>query len=98
MGQETRSGAGRSLTGMAYKPDDAVLTMDYQSTVTCPYCGTAKSETMPANACQFLYRCTGCGGMLKPKPGDCCVFCSYGSVPCPPVQLVRPGTPDRCRR
>jgi hypothetical protein len=22
----------------------------------------------------------------KPKPGDCCVFCSYGSVPCPPMQ------------
>jgi len=20
------------------------------------------------------------------KPGDCCVFCSYGSVPCPPIQ------------
>jgi hypothetical protein len=25
--------------------------------------------------------------LLKPKPGDCCVFCSYGSVACPPVQL-----------
>ena len=23
---------------------------------------------------------------LKPKPGDCCVFCSYGTVPCPPIQ------------
>jgi hypothetical protein len=23
---------------------------------------------------------------LSPKAGDCCVFCSYGSVPCPPVQ------------
>ncbi|MFZ0027756.1 MAG: GDCCVxC domain-containing (seleno)protein, partial [Pseudolabrys sp.] len=21
-----------------------------------------------------------------PKDGDCCVFCSYGSVPCPPIQ------------
>ncbi|MDP3857701.1 MAG: GDCCVxC domain-containing (seleno)protein [Stagnimonas sp.] len=21
-----------------------------------------------------------------PKPGDCCVYCSFGSVPCPPVQ------------
>ncbi|HEY7997903.1 MAG TPA: GDCCVxC domain-containing (seleno)protein, partial [Pseudolabrys sp.] len=28
----------------------------------------------------------GCGERLKPKPGDCCVFCSYGSVPCPPMQ------------
>ena len=25
-------------------------------------------------------------GILKPKEGDCCVFCSYGSVKCPPIQ------------
>jgi hypothetical protein len=31
----------------------------------------------------------GCGTRLKPKPGDCCVFCSYGSVPCPPIQAER---------
>jgi hypothetical protein len=29
--------------------------------------------------------------MLRPKPGDCCVFCSYGSVPCPPIQAERSG-------
>ena len=33
-----------------------------------------------------FYPCKGCGAMLRPKAGDCCVFCSYGSVPCPPVQ------------
>lgn len=57
-----------------------------QSLITCPHCGTAKLERMPTDACQFFYDCTGCGARLKPKPGDCCVFCSYGSVPCPPVQ------------
>ncbi|HUI14031.1 MAG TPA: GDCCVxC domain-containing (seleno)protein [Xanthobacteraceae bacterium] len=41
---------------------------------------------MPLNACQITYHCTGCGEILRPRPGDCCVFCSYGSVPCPPVQ------------
>lgn len=41
---------------------------------------------MPTNACLFFYDCTGCGVRLKPKPGDCRVFCSYGSVPCPPIQ------------
>ncbi len=55
------------------------------SVVTCPVCGTAKTETMPTEACQFFYECTGCGQLLRPKPGDCCVFCSFGSVPCPPV-------------
>ncbi len=57
-----------------------------QSVITCPECGLAKEETMPTGACQWYYECTGCGALLKPKPGDCCVFCSYGSVPCPPVQ------------
>jgi hypothetical protein len=57
----------------------------------CPHCGTAKSETMPTNACQFFYSCSGCGATLRPKLGDCCVFCSYGSVPCPPIQAERSG-------
>jgi hypothetical protein len=37
-------------------------------------------------ACQFFYMCTGCGTKLRPQSGDCCVFCFYGSVPCPPMQ------------
>lgn len=57
-----------------------------KSTITCPVCGFAKEEEMPADACQFFYECSHCKALLKPKPGDCCVFCSYGTVPCPPVQ------------
>ena len=56
------------------------------STLTCPGCGRKQTEEMPTDACQFLYDCKGCGVLLRPKPGDCCVFCSYGTVPCPPVQ------------
>ena len=41
---------------------------------------------MPANACVAVYDCKGCGATLRPLRGSCCVFCSYGSVPCPPVQ------------
>jgi hypothetical protein len=41
---------------------------------------------MPTDACQWFYDCKGCGAVLGPKAGDCCVFCSYGTVPCPPVQ------------
>jgi len=59
---------------------------DHQSAIMCPSCGTVKTEAMPADACRLFYECTGCGVMLRPKPGDCCVFCSYGSVPCPPMQ------------
>jgi hypothetical protein len=63
--------------------------MILQSVITCPHCGAAKSETMPTDACQFFYVCADCGERLTPKQGDCCVFCSYGSVPCPPIQAER---------
>jgi hypothetical protein len=58
-----------------------------QSVLKCPQCGQEKEETMPMNACLFFYDCANCGARLKPKSGDCCVFCSYGSVPCPPIQM-----------
>jgi hypothetical protein len=57
-----------------------------ESTVTCPQCGHRASETMPTDACQFFYECRRCGVVLHPKPGDCCVFCSYGDTRCPFVQ------------
>jgi hypothetical protein len=60
--------------------------MQLESTITCPNCLHQAIEQMPTNACQFFYICRGCGQKLKPLAGDCCVFCSYGSVPCPPVQ------------
>lgn len=56
------------------------------SIITCPHCVTARTERMPIDACVIAYDCTGCSDRLRPKPCDCCVFCSYGSVPCPPVQ------------
>jgi len=57
-----------------------------QSVITCPECGTATTETMPVDACQYFYGCPACGALLKPLGGDCCVFCPYGSVACPPRQ------------
>src|SRR6267142_1613471 len=60
--------------------------MQLESTLTCPNCGHQSVEAMSTDACQFFYDCKGCGERLKPLAGDCCVFCSYGSVPCPPIQ------------
>jgi len=57
-----------------------------QSEITCPECNYKKIETMPTNACQWFYECKNCHTLLKPKKGDCCVFCSYGSVSCPMIQ------------
>ncbi len=58
-----------------------------KSAITCPMCEHVKVETMPTDACQYFYDCTGCGALIRPKRGDCCVFCSYGTVPCPPIQM-----------
>jgi hypothetical protein len=66
--------------------DNAIYLMQIESTLTCPRCGHQSTEQMPTDACRFFYTCKGCGEELKPSPGDCCVFCSYGTVPCPPVQ------------
>lgn len=60
-----------------------------QSIITCPNCGHRKEETMPDEACAFFYSCENCGKILKPKEGDCCVYCSYGLVPCPPIQAQK---------
>jgi hypothetical protein len=62
---------------------------ELRSTISCPACGHQATETMPTDYCLYLYDCGGCGALLKPKAGDCCVFCFYGSVPCPPVQQER---------
>lgn len=57
-----------------------------ESVITCPNCGHAKREAMPTDACQWYYECESCKTLLRPSPGDCCVFCSFGSVKCPPIQ------------
>ena len=61
-------------------------TVELESTITCPYCGHKKKEIMPTDSCQFFYDCENCKQIIKPKPGDCCVYCSYGTVKCPSKQ------------
>lgn len=60
--------------------------MKITSKITCPYCGFEKEEIMPTESCQYFYVCACCGKTIKPKEGDCCVFCSYGHTKCPPQQ------------
>jgi hypothetical protein len=71
---------GRRCAACAPQP------LQQQATITCPSCGHQRSETMPTDSCLFFYECVGCKTMLRPKPGDCCVFCSYGTAKCPPKQ------------
>ena len=69
--------------------------VELHSTITCPDCGHRATEAMPTDACQYLYTCKQCGRQMKPKKGDCCVYCSYGDVPCPPIQEERLGVPGQ---
>ena len=65
--------------------------VDLHSVLTCPSCGHRETELMPLDACQWFYECKQCRQVLSPKPGDCCVFCSFGTVPCPPIQQSKDG-------
>ncbi len=67
------------------------MSLIMQSTITCPECGHAENEFMPTDACQFFYECKSCGALLRPNQGDCCVYCSFGSVSCPPMQVAEHG-------
>ena len=58
-------------------------TADARSTLTCPECGHEEVEEIPSDSCLFFYECGGCGEVLRPKEGDCCVFCSWGDQDCP---------------
>jgi|SRR6185437_6550909 len=57
-----------------------------QSVITCPKCGYQKTETMPTDFCLLKYTCQNCKVELRPKHGDCCVFCTYGTQKCPSMQ------------
>lgn len=62
---------------------DLVMT----SVITCPHCHTQTTQRMPVASCDIVFNCPNCGEWLRPKPGDCCIYCSYGSQQCPPRQI-----------
>ena len=57
-----------------------------ESTVQCPECGFRSIERMPTDYCLVRYGCKNCGYIMTPTEGKCCIFCSFGDVPCPSVQ------------
>ena len=63
--------------------------MKTKAVLICPKCGSKQKVTMPTNACQYFYECQMCGEKLKPKDGNCCVFCSYADTKCPPKQAEK---------
>jgi rubredoxin len=66
---------------------EAARNVKLDSTVQCPQCGFRSKERMPTDYCLVRYECKECGYIMTPKKGMCCIFCSYGDVKCPPMQL-----------
>jgi len=61
-------------------------TIELKTRLTCPECGHAHQVTMSETSCTIVHECESCQAVLKPREGDCCVYCSYGTVPCPSIQ------------
>ena len=59
---------------------------DLSVVVTCPACKQTTPDTMPTDCCIFFWDCPQCKAIIRPKAGDCCVYCSYGDKRCPPIQ------------
>ena len=64
--------------------------------LTCPYCCFREAWEIPADFCLISHRCTNCNMQIKPAPGDCCVFCSYGDTLCIPKQRERLPATQAC--
>lgn len=60
-----------------------------RSVLTCPHCGHKSAHEMATDSCRAFEVCDACNAMIRPKAGDCCVFCSHGDAPCPPIQEAR---------
>ena len=60
--------------------------------VTCPRCGAVVPEVMEEDVCVIFIYCAACHDRIDMKPGDCCVFRSYGQNPCfHPARSSPPG-------
>lgn len=57
-----------------------------EAVIVCPACHSRTRQQMPVDACIWFWECPACHVLARPLPGDCCVFCSYADVACPPRQ------------
>ena len=57
--------------------------MKMTAIITCPACGSKTEAEIPEGACLISWDCPACQAMLRPKPRDCYVFCSYADRRCP---------------
>jgi len=54
--------------------------VELSTVVTCPSCNHKQTMMMPRNFCERSFHCYNCKKDHAEKPGDCCIFCSYGQL------------------
>ena len=62
--------------------------INLKTVITCQSCGMAEEIMMHPKLPEQKFVCKKCSAELLAQAGECCVFCSYGSVKCPPIQEI----------
>lgn len=62
--------------------------LELWSVLRCPTCGYEEPLRMPMRGRVLRYACGQCDAEFAPEGTACCVFCGYGSVPCPRKQRI----------
>jgi hypothetical protein len=72
-------------------PGEVIL----KTIIKCPVCKFQKEEMMKIGTHVAFYTCQECEARIKPRQNECCVFCSYGTVPCPAAQAGKSSGGER---
>mgnify|MGYP001810438122 CR=1 FL=1 len=48
--------------------------------LVCPQCSTRIATSIEPSACILSHTCPGCGIVIRPRPGEGCIFSSYGKA------------------
>lgn len=62
--------------------------VSFKTRITCRNCGATEDITMHSSLPERSFTCKKCTTVLLAHSDECCVYCSYGSVQCPPVQEI----------
>jgi len=68
------------------------------SQLVCPACGARQLAHMTIATPEESFACSTCGACFVPGPYDCCVFCCFGTVPCPVAQAMPEIRPRKAAR
>lgn len=69
-----------------------ILETSFLAELICPQCGIRISKSIGLSACIVRHTCPSCSIVIRPRPGEGCIFSSYGSVGYP----LNKSNPARC--